>query len=559
MFLVFLALIPPLVGYFVWRGAILPRAGKWFFVGMVADSLWILAYASIELSSNNGEALWATRSAWIGPMLGAPAMYALVWAFVFERDMPLWGVVAFYLLSGIIHLPAMLGPFVVVHADISGLSPQWQYGPWVLVPAAFWVTILIASATLVVRNWHSLSWDKCNRLLLLLASTFVAVSVGVVTNQIMLDVLNDSRFYLVGPAVSVLPCGAAAWLLIEQHLPDSLATIGKVFPNAKSRFLESLNQFENVLEEFASADGAVDRLSAILGARVAFAPAPVGVWGTPQGRGAPASLWIPPEGRKRLYGRKDVARINHLASKIEALRPRLELEAAHWMTGWPPQSQVLEPRPMPYVVGSVASLRAGERATATLALEPGVILEVTQVGDDIARGIAKGMARTPLEVDYPDTLDEGSALIGRLTSGSRDMSHCIVIVKINSEHRVRAFEDTIGDLVTRGAKLLAISNIPMPRISELGFFREGRFATLEISAFALPARTEREEDLSALLDHFITDIENSYGRRFNMTPEEREALCSQPWAGSEEMLRALLERMIVFRWSADPSGATFLV
>ena len=528
----------------------------WYKIGHFFGALWILCVGIVLVAPSAPVILWATRFAWPTSAVAEAAAFLFVRRLLTGRPVESKVIFTIFSVALATGAPAVMGASVVEFVELSAGLPIFHYGSWVIVAASFHIVLIFYQVVFSWRVWPGVEWEARNRLFILLLSIIPWIAFTAVINTVVILVTNEP-YYAIAPVLAVVPMGVALWTLHEQQLPDFFAALGRVIPTSKRRFLDTLSDFENKVDQINSVEAALDRLSGIFGARVAFSPA--GTAGAISGERAPVSLWIPPEGRGRLYGRRDLSRIRRLIDHIDKLRPEAVEEAARFqITGWSTDAQIPDPKPSPWIVGSAASYRAAERVRAILESEPGVIIEVDEGGEDLARGIAAASRRLLAEVDYPDQMDGGLGLARELTEEQRMPQSLLLLVRVETDYRAPIFEDAIRTLMERGAKVVIVARIGLARMAEREMFRDGRFALLEIPMLVAPNRFRRPEDLSALVDHYVAEIETSYGRRFSMTPEEREALCSEPWPGSAELLRSLLERMILYRWNADPLGTKFL-
>ncbi|MEW6774970.1 MAG: hypothetical protein AB1405_01630 [Bdellovibrionota bacterium] len=552
MVLILLALVPIVVGHYASNRSLFRATGFWYFIGGVGESLWILSYAGIELAPSNAFALWATRSAWIGPALGASAAYLGTRAFVTDQKSPSFEIAAAFLVSLAFHLPAVLTSGAVVSVDISGFQPVWKFGPYAIVPAAFWATVIAANLSFLIRHRKQLSWDKYNRMIILCGVTSVVMIGQLVTNQILPNVLGNTRYYLIGPSISVIPFVAGAWLLVEERLPDLWGALGKIFPNARSRFVKALENLEQEIEKVATTEGALDQLSGLFGARLSYST--VGTAGAIPGTTGRGFLWIPPSERARLYGPKDTERLRRIIDKIAKQPDQHQMQAsAMHITGWLSETRIDTPRTVPWVLGSVGSLQVTERIRLTLDSEGVALVQLQEDPAEFIQGIKQLVGRANfLELDYPDRMDGGTRLAGKLLWHSPASSSLFVAVRVHTDIRSPQFEGALAELFQQGAKLLLVSQLPLEQITTAQLFKSFSLRIEDIATYEVPRRPERIEDLSVLVDHYLAQIETDYGRRFFLTPEERQILCSHAWTGSTTMLRGLLERMILTRWGGRP-------
>lgn len=77
-------------------------------------------------------------------------------------------------------------------------------------------------------------------------------------------------------------------------------------------------------------------------------------------------------------------------------------------------------------------------------------------------------------------------------------------------------------------------------------FREDLYHRLSVIVIEVPPLRNRKDDISLLVDHFLTDYAGSMGRlKMEITPEALELLKEMPWTGNIRELRNVIERLVI--------------
>jgi two-component system nitrogen regulation response regulator NtrX len=169
----------------------------------------------------------------------------------------------------------------------------------------------------------------------------------------------------------------------------------------------------------------------------------------------------------------------------------------------------------------------------------------------------------------PDELIE-SELFGH-EKGSFTGAYEKKIGKFESAHRGSIFLDEIGDLSLKAqAKVLRVLEegevqpVGSPEIKKVNVrviaatnknleaeikknnFREDLYFRLHVVPIHSPALRERKEDISLLIEHFITYFseENNYKKK-TFSPAALSLLMEYPWKGNVRELRNLVERLLI--------------
>jgi len=95
-------------------------------------------------------------------------------------------------------------------------------------------------------------------------------------------------------------------------------------------------------------------------------------------------------------------------------------------------------------------------------------------------------------------------------------------------------------------RVLAATNKDPGRAVQEGLFREDLFYRLNVFGIALPPLRQRPEDIPLLIDAFLEELNERYGRQVKSVDEDaRRLLLECPWPGNGRELRNTLERAVV--------------
>jgi len=100
--------------------------------------------------------------------------------------------------------------------------------------------------------------------------------------------------------------------------------------------------------------------------------------------------------------------------------------------------------------------------------------------------------------------------------------------------------ERLGSTRTRVVKVRVISasNADLPAMIRAGTFREDLYYRLHVIELAVPALSERSDDVLPLAEHFIAG-------RATLQPEARSALLAHAWPGNVRELKNAIERAIL--------------
>ena len=136
----------------------------------------------------------------------------------------------------------------------------------------------------------------------------------------------------------------------------------------------------------------------------------------------------------------------------------------------------------------------------------------------------------------------GTLFLDEINSASFDLQ-----VKLLRVLQDRSYE-RVGESVSRhtDARVIAATNQDLTEAVKAGEFREDLYWRLNVVSLTVPALRERPVDLALLLDRFLDEFAQEYGReRLEPSPEALEALAAYHWPGNVRQLRNCIERAVL--------------
>lgn len=117
-------------------------------------------------------------------------------------------------------------------------------------------------------------------------------------------------------------------------------------------------------------------------------------------------------------------------------------------------------------------------------------------------------------------------------------------------------------------RIIVASNRNLERMVEEGQLRHDFFHRLNVVNIHVPSLSERREDIPALIDAFVREFSERYGRKVQgFDKASLVSLCTAPWPGNVRELRNVIERCVILadgpilHWSPEamnPMDSTFL-
>jgi DNA-binding NtrC family response regulator len=129
----------------------------------------------------------------------------------------------------------------------------------------------------------------------------------------------------------------------------------------------------------------------------------------------------------------------------------------------------------------------------------------------------------------------------------------------------RMFERVGGRAALRAdVRLIVASDRDLEAEARAGRFREDLFERLSVARIHLPPLSERREDIPALVDTFIRELNRQHGRHVRgISRGALDVLVAHGWPGNVRELKVTLEGMVVFaegrrplQWSDLPKSLT---
>ncbi len=103
-----------------------------------------------------------------------------------------------------------------------------------------------------------------------------------------------------------------------------------------------------------------------------------------------------------------------------------------------------------------------------------------------------------------------------------------------------------GTSVQVDVRVIAATNKNLDDEIERGNFREDLFYRLNVVPFHVPPLRERREDIPLLVNYFLSEFTEAYGRKpKELTAEAYKALEDYPWPGNVRELKNLIERIVI--------------
>jgi two-component system response regulator FlrC len=110
----------------------------------------------------------------------------------------------------------------------------------------------------------------------------------------------------------------------------------------------------------------------------------------------------------------------------------------------------------------------------------------------------------------------------------------------------RTYERVGGQqTLSADVRWIAATNRDLPEMVAAGSYREDLYYRLAVFPVHMPALRDRPEDIPALADALLHQVNADIGRRLTLTDSAKAALVSRPWRGNVRELRNVLERAAI--------------
>jgi len=135
------------------------------------------------------------------------------------------------------------------------------------------------------------------------------------------------------------------------------------------------------------------------------------------------------------------------------------------------------------------------------------------------------------------------------------LSMQVKLLRVIQERKVRR----IGASKARdiNVRLIAASNERLEKCVEEGKFRADLFYRLNILNIEIPPLRDRKEDIPLLVNHFLSDFNEKFGRNKVMTEKDMNLLLNYEWPGNIRELRNVVERYVVLTEEIQLEKAIF--
>ncbi len=95
-------------------------------------------------------------------------------------------------------------------------------------------------------------------------------------------------------------------------------------------------------------------------------------------------------------------------------------------------------------------------------------------------------------------------------------------------------------------RVIAATNRPIEQLVAKGGFREDLYHRIAVLRINVPPLRERKEDIPLLVDFFLNELSNKYGKRIlRLTRQAMAVLLSYTWPGNVRELKNALERIFI--------------
>src|SRR2546428_1259735 len=121
----------------------------------------------------------------------------------------------------------------------------------------------------------------------------------------------------------------------------------------------------------------------------------------------------------------------------------------------------------------------------------------------------------------------------------------------------KEFERVGGNLpILVDVRLIAATNQDLEAAVPAGRFREDLYYRLRVIEVVIPPLHERREDIPLLIDHFLKEAANRFGRELKpLTGEALRACLTHPWKGNVRELRSAVEQALLLAPGAEITAA----
>jgi DNA-binding NtrC family response regulator len=198
---------------------------------------------------------------------------------------------------------------------------------------------------------------------------------------------------------------------------------------------------------------------------------------------------------------------------------------------------------------AASSRAAGPFVAINCGAIPPTLIEAELFGYE--KGSFTGASRTHAGVF--ERADGGTLLLDEITEMPLEMqARLLRVLETRRVRRVGAEAEIPVDV-----RVLAATNRCPVAAVEAGHLREDIYYRLAVVMLRLPPLRERSEDVSALADHFLAELNRRHGVRKRLSGEMRVRLAHYAWPGNVRQLRNAVERAFVLCDEVLDAGEDF--
>ena len=94
-------------------------------------------------------------------------------------------------------------------------------------------------------------------------------------------------------------------------------------------------------------------------------------------------------------------------------------------------------------------------------------------------------------------------------------------------------------------RLIAASNQDLEKLVSEGSFRKDLFYRLNVMQIRIPAIAERKDDVAPMIEHFLRQCNDKYGKNKRMSSDAIEMMMGYSWPGNVREISNVVERMYI--------------
>ncbi len=141
-----------------------------------------------------------------------------------------------------------------------------------------------------------------------------------------------------------------------------------------------------------------------------------------------------------------------------------------------------------------------------------------------------------------ESTDGGTLFLDEVTETT--LSFQVKLLRIIQEQQVRRVGSNRYTPVD--VRILAASNLDVPALIKCGRFREDLYYRLSVVQIAIPALSERREDIPLLVRRFLRQFNSKNGRQVTIEPAAVVRLQTMDWPGNVRELENAVNRLAIF-------------